>query len=132
MTGGEGGFSGPPKKGDVIYERPLIITIMSFIDITFCTFCSIICFIHTVCRYLIKWYRLMVSYCSVISFRYCLEYFCPSYNSSLSSEEFLDSLDPAVGVRGWVALGLGVLCDMWVRYVGWLVLGQFWGMAEVV
>ena len=21
---GEGGFSGPPKKGDVIYERPLI------------------------------------------------------------------------------------------------------------
>ena len=23
---GEGGFSGPPKKGDVIYERPLIET----------------------------------------------------------------------------------------------------------
>ena len=23
MTGGEGGVSGPPKKGDVIYERPL-------------------------------------------------------------------------------------------------------------
>ena len=23
MTWGEGGFSGPPKKGDVIYERPL-------------------------------------------------------------------------------------------------------------
>ena len=22
---GEGGFSGPPKKGDVIYERPLYI-----------------------------------------------------------------------------------------------------------
>ena len=25
MTWGEGGFSGPPKKGDVIYERPLML-----------------------------------------------------------------------------------------------------------
>ena len=35
MTRGEGGFSGPPKKGDVIYERPLItinLNLLSFVD----------------------------------------------------------------------------------------------------
>ena len=27
MTWGEGGFSGPPKKGDVIYEWPLVVDV---------------------------------------------------------------------------------------------------------
>ena len=32
MTWGEGGFSGPPKKGDVIYERPLIVSFSTPVD----------------------------------------------------------------------------------------------------
>ena len=33
VTWGEGGFSGPPKKGDVIYERPLR-TVMKVMNCT--------------------------------------------------------------------------------------------------